>query len=57
MVSLVEVFTIFLYFYAVFTPVSFFLFESRIEKLENEVKELTLELIRLKRKINGKDDK
>jgi len=40
MVSLGEAFTIFLCFYAVFTPIIFFLFESRIEKLEGEIKEL-----------------
>jgi hypothetical protein len=49
MVSLSESFTLFLYFYAVFTPVSFFLFESRLERLEKTIEELTVELIKLKR--------
>jgi len=49
MVSLGEALTIFLYFYAVFTPISFFLFEGRIERLEKTIEELTVELIKLKR--------
>jgi len=51
MVTLVEAFTLFLLFYLVFTPIMFFLFESRIQQLEREVEEVTLELIRLRREL------
>jgi len=54
--SLGEAFTLFLYFYAVFTPISILLLVSKIKRLERQIEDLTIELIKTKRKMEGKND-
>jgi RsiW-degrading membrane proteinase PrsW (M82 family) len=56
MVSLNEAFTLFLYFYAVFTPIMTLLMFSYIKSLEKDIQTLREELFYVKRKINGFKD-
>jgi len=56
MVSLGEAFTLFLYYYAVFTPVSILLMLSYIRSLERDIQILREELFYVKRKLNGFKD-
>jgi len=57
MIGFETAFIIFLIYYAIFTPLFVLLVEGRLKQVENEVDTLLVDYIKLKKRINGLDEK